>query len=421
MEQQQPASHTPPDSSLPRPHSEAPPRKKSRQWLWIGLLLVFALLFFLALRHHDTSQKAAQPGAAGGGRRGLGGPVTVSTATAKQGDINVYLDAIGTVTPVYTASITSQVTGVVTAVHYREGQSVRKGDSLIDIDPRAYEAQLLQAEGALQRDTQLLEQAKMDLERYRQAWSRNAIARQTLEDQEKIVLQEEGTVKNDQGTVQYDKVLLSYCHIASPIAGRVGLRLVDPGNLVTAGGTTALVVVTQLQPMTVVFTISEDNLRQVTSQMGHGAQLSVDAFDRAQQTKLAAGKLITIDNQIDTTTGTVKLRGEFANKDGALFPNQFVNTKLLANVLHDQTLLPSSAIQHNGDVSFVYVIQDNKAVMKTVKTGISDAGLTVVQGINAGDVVADSSFEKLQDGSQIVIAKQPLPANLSETSASSAP
>jgi multidrug efflux system membrane fusion protein len=418
MEQQSPASPIPPDHQLPPPHpATPPPRKRSRSWLWVGLLLVFALLFFLALRHHDEGQKAA----GGGGRRAFGGPVTVAVATARQGDINVYLDAIGTVTPVYTASITSQVTGVITVVHYREGQTVRKGDPLIEIDPRQFQAQLLEAQGALEHDVQVLAQAKMDLERYQQAWSRNAIARQTLEDQEKIVLQEEGTVKNDQGTVQFDEVQLSYCHITSPFNGRVGLRLVDPGNLVTAGGTTILVTVTQLQPITVVFTVSEDNLPQITSQMHHGSQLAVDAFDRAQQTKIAAGKLITLDNQIDTTTGTLKLRAAFANRDNALFPNQFVNTKLLVNILHGQVLVPGSTIQHNGDTSFVYLLQNNKAAMRTVTPGVSDAGLTAVQGINAGDVVADSSFEKLQDGSQVIVSKQPLPANLSETSESSAP
>jgi multidrug efflux system membrane fusion protein len=338
------------------------------------------------------------------------GPVPVTTATAKSGSIGVYLNAIGTVTPVYTASITAQVTGVITAVHYREGQYVKKGDPLIDIDPRQYAAQVVEAQGLLDRDKNLLAEAQMDLDRYKEAWTKNAIPRQTLEDQEKIVFQDQGTVKNDEGTLEYDQVQLSYCHITSPINGRVGLRLVDPGNLVTANSTTTLVVVTQVQPMTVIFTIGEDDLPQVIQQVHGGRQLKVDAYDRTQQDLLSSGKLNTIDNQIDTTSGTVKLRAQFDNKNGSLFANQFVNTRLLVNTLANQTLIPSSAIQHNGNTDFVYLIVDGKAQMRTVKSGQTDHGATAVQGINPGDVVADSSFEKLQNGAQITISKVKLPS-----------
>lgn len=338
------------------------------------------------------------------------GPVPVTTATAKQGNIGVYLEAIGTVTPVYTDSITAQVTGVITAVHYREGQLVHKGDDLIDLDARPYEAQLVQAEGALERDQNLLAEAKMDLERYQDAWKRNAIPRQTLEDQEKLVLQYQGTVKNDEGTVQYDKVQVAYCHITSPINGRVGLRLVDPGNLVTANGTTALVVITQIQPITVVFTLAEDNLSEVVAEMQHGHKLPVEAWDRQMTKQIAKGELATMDNQVDTATGTVKLRANFQNKDGALFPNLFVNTRLQVKVLQNQVLIPSSAIQHNGDTSFVYLIQNDQAKITNVKTGVSDNGIVAVQGLKAGDVIADSSFEKLQNGSKITVSKMKLPA-----------
>jgi membrane fusion protein, multidrug efflux system len=323
------------------------------------------------------------------------------------------LDAIGTVTPVYTDLITAQVTGVITAVHYREGQYVRKGDPLIDIDSRPYTAQLVQAQGLLERDQNTLAEAEMDLARYKEAWAKNAIPRQTLEDQEKLVLQEKGTVKNDEGTVQYDQVQLDYCHITSPIDGRVGLRLVDPGNLVTANSTTTLVVVTQLQPITVVFTLNEDSLPQVQEHSRGGAQLKVEALDRSQAKLLGSGKLLTTDNQIDTTSGTFKLRAQFDNRDSALFPNQFVNTRLLVNTLNNQTLIPSSAIQHNGNTDFVYVITDNKVSMRTVKVGISDNGDTAVQGLNGGEIVADSSFEKLQDGSQITVSKVKLPSTSS--------
>lgn len=349
----------------------------------------------------------------------MGGVIPVTTATAHTGSIGIYLDAIGTVTPIYTDSITAQVTGVINAVHYREGQTVRKGDPLVDIDPRPFEAQVVQAQGTLERDQNLLAEANMDLERYKVAWAKNAIPRQTLEDQEKLVMQYQGTVKNDEGVLQYDQVQLSYCHITSPIDGRVGLRLVDPGNLVTANSSTTLVVVTQIQPITVVFTLAEDSLPQVLQQTRHGKTLKVEA-DGPQQGKLATGKLTSIDNQIDTATGTVKLRAQFDNRDGALFPNQFVNTRLLVNTLENQILIPSSAIQHNGSTDFVYLIQGDKAAQHTVKSGNSDAGETSVQGLNPGDEVADSSFEKLQNGSQITRSKIKLPST-SESSVSSAP
>ena len=280
-----------------------------------------------------------------------------------------------------------------------------KAMPLIDIDSRPYEAQLAQAQGALTRDQNLLAEAQMDLKRYQDAWAKNAIPRQTLEDQEKLVLQDQGTVQNDQGTVQYDEVQVGFCHILSPIDGRVGLRLVDPGNLVTANSTTPLVVVTQIHPITVIFTLAEDSLPEVLKQTHTGKALEVDASDRTQQTLLAKGKLITINNQIDTVTGTVKLRAQFDNSNGMLFPNQFVNTRLLVKTLDNQTLIPSSAVQHNGSVDYVYLIQNKKAVMRNVKSGISDKGNTAVTGINPGDVVANSSFQKLVNGSTISISK----------------
>jgi membrane fusion protein, multidrug efflux system len=375
------------------------------------ILLLFALLFVWVWKQHSAS---ATP--AGGGRGGAaGGTVAITTATAKKGSINIYLNAIGTVTPTYTDSITAQVTGVITAVHYREGQDVRKGDALIDIDSRPYEAQLAQAQGALDRDQNLLAEAQMDLTRYQDAWAKNAIPRQTLEDQEKLVLQDKGTVQNDQGTVQYDQVQVAFCHITSPINGRLGLRLVDPGNLVTANSATPLVVVAQIHPITVIFTLAEDSLPQVQKQMHGGKALEVDAYDRTQQTMLEKGKLITIDNQIDTVTGTVKLRAQFDNSSNQLFPNEFVNTRLLVKTLDNQTLIPSSAVQHNGTADFVYLIQNNKAVMRTVKSGISDGGNTAVTGINPGDVVANSSFQKLMNGSTITISKVTIPATTSDT------
>jgi multidrug efflux system membrane fusion protein len=384
--------------------------------LWILLLLLVGLAIVLLWHHLETANKAkpAPP------------KITITTATAKTGDIGVYLNAIGTVTPVYTDSITSQVNGLVVAVHYTEGQLVSKGDPLVDIDSRAYRANLLQAQGALERDENVLAQARMDLERYREAWARNAIAKQILDDQEKLVLQDEGTVKNDQGTVQYDQVQVEYCHITAPIAGRVGLRLVDPGNVVQSSGTATLAVITQLQPITVIFTIPEDSLGPVEARLRAKAKLTVDAFDRTAQKKIASGVLLTLDNQIDTTTGTVKARSVFDNKDAALFPNQFVNTRLLVNTLQGVTLIPASAIQQNGQASFVYVIQNNIAQTRSVKPGVTDGGMTQVDGINAGDVVANSSFDKLQDKTAVAISNpapkaSTTPAAAATTQGSSAP
>lgn len=384
-----------------------------KPWIvWTSLLLLLLLAVIVVVVIHENDAKAA---AAKRALAAVKPSVTATVATAAKGSIGIYLDAIGTVTPVYTSSITAQASGVLTAVHYSEGQFVQKGDALIEIDPLPYQAQLLQAQGALERDTNVLAQAEMDLDRYRTAWARNGIQKQLLDDQEKIVLQDQGTVKNDQGAVNYDQVQLSYCHITAPIAGRVGLRLVDPGNVVQAGSTTVLVVITQVQPITVIFTMPEDSLAQVQARMRLMHTLPVEAWDRSQTTQIASGKLQTIDNQIDTTTGTVKLRALFDNRNGALFPNQFVNTRLLVNTLNGVTLVPSGAVQHNGQVAFLYVVAKGIASVRNIKTGVSDGGLTAVEGINPGEVVATSSFDKLQAGSKVVVSKQAAPVNPAES------
>ncbi len=386
------------DRQLPAPHPWY------RNWvIWTVAFLILGVALLIYVRNHGSAPKAATSKSGQGGAKAT---VTATVATAKKGNIGIYLSAIGTVTPVYTASITAQASGVLTAVHFSEGQQVRKGGALIEIDPRPYEAQLLQAEGVLERDTNILAQAQMDLERYRTAWAQNAIQKQLLDDQEKIVLQDQGTVKNDQGTVNYDQTQLSYCHITAPIDGRVGLRLVDPGNVVQANGSTVLVVITQVQPITVIFTMAEDSLAQVQARMRKLHTLPVEAMDRTQTTKLATGKLFTIDNQIDTTTGTVKLRALFDNKNGALFPNQFVNTKLLVNTEQGVTLVPSAAIQHNGPVAFLYVVTEGVASVRNITPGVTDDGITAVTGINPGEVVATSSFDKMQAGSKVVVSKQ---------------
>lgn len=394
-----------PDHQLPGPVRPSHWSTAAKWLISLAVIAGFALVFLWVLRKHDSAQ------ASNSSRRGGGGPVTVTAATAREGDIGLHIDTIGTVTPVYTATITSQVTGIVSNVHFTEGQLVKKGDPLVEIDDSPFRATLLQAQGTLERDQNVLAQAKMDLDRYREAWKRNAIQKQTLDDQEKIVLQDEGTVKNDQGTVNYDQIQVGYCHIAAPIAGEVGLRFVDPGNVIQSSGiqstgNTPLAVVTQLQPITVVFIIPEDSIDLVQEHMRDQKKLEVDVYDRSDQKKIETGQLLTLDNQIDTTTGTVKARATFPNTDGKLFPNQFVNTHLLVTTFHNVTIVPSSAIQHNGNAAFVYVIQDGTAHMRNVTPGVTDGDITEVEGIKPGDVLANSGFEKLQDNSKVTIAKE---------------
>jgi multidrug efflux system membrane fusion protein len=384
---------------------------KSHRGLWITAIVVIVLAVFLV--YYFTSPKSqggsANSGSgaatAGKGGRGQNGPAAITVGQSTTGNMNIYVQALGTVTPISTITVYSQITGVVVAVHYREGQIVRKGDPLVDIDPRPYQATLTQAQGALLHDQGVLDEAKMDLARYQAAYARNAIAKQQLDDQEKTVIQDEGTVKADEGTVAYDKVELAYCHIVSPISGRVGLRLVDPGNTVFSGSSSTLVVITQLQPITVVFNVSEDDLPQVEAQLkGKNKSLEVDAFDRADEKELDSGRLTSLDNQIDTTTGTVKFRANFANKELQLFPNQFVNARLLVRTLNNTTLVPNAAVQHNGTAAFVYLVNSNNTVsVKPIDVVTNDDNLSAVQGIGAGEKIATSGFDRLENGAHVQI------------------
>jgi multidrug efflux system membrane fusion protein len=394
------------EGRVPYDHRLPAPHKRRLTWLWwtLAILLIVVLGVIVARRaksHNDTT--AADQ------------PVTpnVNAATASRGNIGLYVEALGTVTPVATVDVYTQITGKVIGVHYSEGQMVRKGDPLIDIDPQPYQAQLLEAQGTLDHDRGLLAEAEIDLARYKDASTNNAISRQTYEDQEQAVVQYKGTVKNDLGQVQYAQVQLGYCHIVSPITGRVGLRLVDAGNTVFSGSSNALVVITQLQPITVVFNVAEDNLGKLHDQIKHRGTLVVDAYDRAQLKKIASGKLLTLDNQIDTTTGTVRFRGQFENADLNLYPNQFVNARLLTNTLKNVTLIPSSAIQHNGVDAFVYRVAGNTAKIQPVREITSNGDATAVEGIQPGDVVATSGFDKLQDGTKVNILGGGAPQNVS--------
>jgi multidrug efflux system membrane fusion protein len=392
-------------SSVPRSdgHLSDPVRDSSQEpkrhgWVWALILIALAVGGVLYYQHRSSGDaskaKAAPPPRA----------VPVTTATAKKGDIGIYVEALGTVTPVYTVTVTGRVQGQIMNVYYKEGQMVKKDDPLLDIDPRPYQAALTQAEGQLAHDQALLAEAGIDLDRYKSAFSRNAIAQQQVYDQEQTVQQYQGTVKNDEGIVENAKVNLVYTHITSPIDGRVGLRLVDPGNIVQANSATPLVVVTQLQPITVIFSIAEDYLPQIQQQLRQGHTMAVSALDRTQEKEIATGSLLTIDNQIDTTTGTVKLKAIFSNLKSELFPNQFVNTRLLVETQHDATLVPSAAIQRNAQGSFVYVVKsDNTAQLRTIKPGVADGNTQAVQGVQPNEIVAVTGFDRLQDGAKVAV------------------
>ena len=388
-------SYIPQETTSAQP-SGVPTGGSTRRKIWFLILAaaLFTVVIVALLRKHKPASQA--------GENPLATP-NIGTAAVRRGSIDEYIQALGTVTPLATVNVYSQVNGEVVAVHYVEGQIVRKGDPLIDIDPRPYEAQLQEYQGQLERDQAVLKQAEIDLARYKEATAQDAVARQTYEDQVQTVEQDRGTVKNDLGQVEYGKVQLSYCHLTSPISGRVGLRLVDPGNTVFSGGSNPIVVITQLQPVTVVFNVAEDYLDQLRSAVTHREALPVEAYDRAQLKRIATGKLLTLDNQVDTSTGTIRFRGQFDNADLALFPNQFVNARLLVQTLHDQLLVPEAAVQHNGVNAFVYVVRDGSVHLQPVNEIATEGGDVAVSGLHEGDVVAVTGFDKIQDGTRIAV------------------
>jgi len=359
-----------------------------------GILIAGAVAIYL---HLNAGRKQD------GGKGGIP-PLLISTVAAATGNIGVYVDALGTVTPLNTVSLTARVAGQIAKVEYQEGQLVHIGDPLLEIDPAPFQAAVTQAEGQLARDQAQLELAKINLQRDTDLLNKGVISKQEFDTQTANAHQFEGAVKLDQGNLDQAKVNLAYCHITSPIDGRVGLRLVDPGNIVQANGTTPLVVITQLRPITVEFNVAEDAVPQIMQAIHGGRQLEADAYDRANQKKLATGKVEAINSQIDTTTGTLRIRATFENDDDMLFPNQFVNVRLLVDTHKGVTILPNNAIQRNDNGAFVYLVQSNQTVaLKAITVGTTDGNVSEVQDLKPDAVVAADSFNRLSDGAKVTV------------------
>jgi len=369
----------------------------------IALLIVMVGGGILALSGLWRSTAGAQGGVPAPPR------VPVAAAVARTRDVGVYLNGLGAVTPLNTVTVKSRVDGELIAVRFQEGQIVSSGELLAEIDPRPFEAQLTQFEGQLERDQALLDNARLDLTRFQELVKSDAVPRQQLDTQVSLVHQLEGTVKNDQGQIDATKVQLVYCRITSPIAGRVGLRLVDSGNIVHATDTGGLVIITQLQPITVIFTIPEDSIPTVLEQLRQGVRLPVEAYDREYRRKLAEGALLTIDNQVDPTTGTVRLKAQFPNTDNRLFPSQFVNARLLIETRRGATVVPTAAIQQSPRGSFVYVMRPDRTVgVRPVTVGVTDGDdVSIERGLAVGEQVVVEGAERLRDGAAIALRTGP--------------
>jgi membrane fusion protein, multidrug efflux system len=377
-------------------------KRGSRSGMVVGLIILIAIFGggYWLYRSYYAPQTAGA-----GTRNSQGAPQSVGAATIGRGTIRVIVNALGTVTPIATVTVQSQISGALQEVGYTEGQTVEQGDFLAQIDPRPYQLLQAQYEGQLARDQGILAQAKVDLARYQKLAEQNSIARQQYEDQIYIVQQNEGTVKLDQAQIDQQKLNVLYCHIVSPVTGRIGLRLVDPGNYVQTTNSTGLAVVTQMQPITVIFPIPEDDLPDVLPQLNAGTTLQVSAFDRANVKMLANGHVAALDSQIDTTTGTVKVRAQFENTDNALFPNQFVNAQLLVKTLDNVVTVPTAAIQRGAPGSYVYLINANDTVsVRPISIGPIDGPMAAVNsGLAVGDRVVVDGTDRLRDGARVIV------------------
>jgi membrane fusion protein, multidrug efflux system len=384
--------------------------KRKRAWVWlIVLVLAGAGAYLLRPQLQQLQARLAQPPSGKNSKGRGGGPgqfsqvLPVVAARATRGSIGVYDNGLGAVTPIYTVTIKSRVDGQLMSVHFKEGDMVREGDLLVQIDPRPYQAALDQAEGNLIRDQALLANARIDLDRYQTLLTQNAAPEQQVATQKALVTQYEGTVKTDQGIIDAAKVNVAYCNIAAPVSGLVGLRLVDPGNIVHAADANGMLVITQMQPMSVIFTISEDQLPPVLQKYRAGQSLIVYAYDHENKMRIAEGRLAHIDNQIDQSTGTLKLRAEFDNKNGELFPNQFVNARLLVQEKSSVTLLATAAIQRNAQNTYVYVVKpDSTVTIRQIATGVTEGDQTeVTSGLAPGEEVVMTGVDKLQEGTAV--------------------
>ena len=414
---EQPTSSPTPEPMRATPYPSAGARSGRRRLIAIVVIVLIVAAIAWIVHHGKGIQVPGGPGGPAGRGGSGGGPVAVAIATAANGDIQVKLPALGTITPLATVTVKTQISGQLQQLAFREGQVVRQGEFLAQIDPRPYQAALEQAQGNLQRDQAQLVDAKLDLKRYQDLAKTELVAQQQVDTQAALVGQLEGTIVADLAQINTAKLNVQYTHIVAPVSGRTGLRQVDQGNYVTPGDANGIVVVTQLQPISAIFPVPEDNVSAVMKRFRAGQPLEVDAYDRANTTLLAQGKLVTIDNEIDTSTGTVKLRAQFENPDYALFPNQFVNIQLLLDTLKDQVVIPVAAVQHgapNGVAgTFVYLVNGDSTVsVHPITVGTVDGErVAVTAGLKTGDVVVTEGGDRLRDGARVVLpSAAPAPA-----------
>lgn len=394
------------DQTQKEPGKNIPPAKPKRRWLWaVVCILVLgtgALWLWPLLAKNSETAKAK------GGAPKTPPSVPVVTAKSRKGDIGVYYSGLGTITPLATVTVKTRVDGQLMKINYREGDLVHQGDLLLEIDDRPFQAVLTQAEGQLMRDQATLENARIDLKRYQELVPLKAIPEQQLATQQATVHQDEGVVKIDQGQIEAAKVNIAYCKVTAPLTGRIGLRLVDVGNIVHASDTNGLLVITQMDPISAIFTIAEDQLQVVLKKVGAGQKLGVDAYDREGKNKLSQGSLTTLDNQVDPTTGTLRLRATFDNARGTLYPNQFVNVRLLVERKYGVTLVPTAVVQRNTQSTYVYVVKpDSTVTVRQITLGVSEGDDSeVTSGLTPDEVLVMTGVDKLQEGSKVVTQAQ---------------